>query len=791
MSETFNVGFTTYTINNSVPLGNDPNTLATENIITNAVVAATDFSKVLVQRDYNAVGDGVTDDTAAINNAIAGAIAAGKILYFEGGTYLISATLSVSAGLEIQTDRGVSITIANQNFDAFTVAAGPFKMTGMTISATVKTSNFGINFSASALATLAGCTFDTFNGITVTGSLNSGTSITDCAFTGNSTDCILATISILGTRVINCANDTNTINFMNALSLNDVELNGNIGGDISKAAGATGFNQVRISNCQFRNISLTADAATNADLFIHNNSLENVTIACDSQTVSNVSISDNQLVSVSTNGIQFTSALAGVLNNSTISNNAIIGPGVTNTGILISSNITSTGVRITGNVIRLYATGIDFQGTVTDCDVFGNVSNGGTTNYSLAAALIGTGVLTYDASDPRGYTFTNQGFSFIDVKRDYGAVGDGVTDDTTAINNALAGGISTGKPVHFPDGTYRTTALLTVPASPDGIRLFGSSVDGAIIQADYIGDTLSFTGGDGITIEDLTFNPQSNTEGGVAITINPVTAGVTPSDNINIRNVHTGPNAALGAIQLTYCTNVTIRDCIFDDGDIHVSGSVAASSSDITISNVRVENIVLDSLVDNVTIEDCAILNSAGFGIECANDGSTLNNLKIRGCLIDGCTNDCISLGAVDGVHISACTISNSSDRGINFLTGGSQDNVAIIGNCITDNDDGGIFVRNTGKVIIIGNELTANSSPVNTQTAITLDATRITGQINIEGNTISGNHQYGLDIDAAVTRYTIVGNDVRGATAVVAPGFPGTSAVRVAASNIAEVSAL
>lgn len=45
---------------------------------------------------YNAWGDGVHDDTAAINNALAAAQAAGAVLHFPAGTYLTSTGLAVS-----------------------------------------------------------------------------------------------------------------------------------------------------------------------------------------------------------------------------------------------------------------------------------------------------------------------------------------------------------------------------------------------------------------------------------------------------------------------------------------------------------------------------------------------------------------------------------------------------------------------------------------------------------------------------------------------------------------------
>jgi len=52
--------------------------------------------------------------------------------------------------------------------------------------------------------------------------------------------------------------------------------------------------------------------------------------------------------------------------------------------------------------------------------------------------------------------------SWSNVKTTYGAVGDGVTDDTAAINKALASvGLGSASPVlYFPPGTYRVTAKL-------------------------------------------------------------------------------------------------------------------------------------------------------------------------------------------------------------------------------------------------------------------------------------------------------------------------------------------
>jgi hypothetical protein len=63
----------------------------------------------------------------------------------------------------------------------------------------------------------------------------------------------------------------------------------------------------------------------------------------------------------------------------------------------------------------------------------------------------------------------------IAVPQDYGAYGDGIADDTDAINTALAENAA----VFLPPGTYRTTAPVTVGY---GRCLFGAG-DGSVIQA--------------------------------------------------------------------------------------------------------------------------------------------------------------------------------------------------------------------------------------------------------------------------------------------------------------------
>jgi hypothetical protein len=75
--------------------------------------------------------------------------------------------------------------------------------------------------------------------------------------------------------------------------------------------------------------------------------------------------------------------------------------------------------------------------------------------------------------------------------KDYGAVGDGTTDDTTAMQAAITAVATTGQGLYIPAGTYKITSVLT---SAGHLNMFG---DGEKSVLDFSGIT---SGSSGITI---------------------------------------------------------------------------------------------------------------------------------------------------------------------------------------------------------------------------------------------------------------------------------------------------
>ena len=75
-----------------------------------------DVSKFTSARSSGAKGDGRTDDTSALQNAINSATSAGNVLFIDGGTYIVTSTLKVPAGAKIAGEFLTSVIMSSGSF---------------------------------------------------------------------------------------------------------------------------------------------------------------------------------------------------------------------------------------------------------------------------------------------------------------------------------------------------------------------------------------------------------------------------------------------------------------------------------------------------------------------------------------------------------------------------------------------------------------------------------------------------------------------------------------------------
>jgi hypothetical protein len=149
-------------------------------------------------KDFGAVGDGVADDTAAIQaamNAIASANKKGGKIEFPVGTYKITSTITFNYPMIIE-GIGNSCVIA-PNFasgDAFVLTATvdlnrddgvQFFNIHFKTSVT-KTSGYYININGASFTSIKQCKFfNGYDGIGITGTASANTRIKDCHFANN------------------------------------------------------------------------------------------------------------------------------------------------------------------------------------------------------------------------------------------------------------------------------------------------------------------------------------------------------------------------------------------------------------------------------------------------------------------------------------------------------------------------------------------------------------------------------------------------------------------------------
>lgn len=172
----------------------------------------------------------------------------------------------------------------------------------------------------------------------------------------------------------------------------------------------------------------------------------------------------------------------------------------------------------------------------------------------------------------------------------HGAVGDGVTDDTAAIQAAIDAQPTNGGTIHFPPGTFLHTGLTL----RNGITLKGHGGRRAAGQV----STLQYTGTGsraldardctGVLLQDLAVTYSSASFSGSLVDLSK--SSVTPTNNsIDRCTLGGSTSSANGAtlVNLPGCITSSITHCYFDYCNIGVLGrSISGDSTNA----IRIEN---------------------------------------------------------------------------------------------------------------------------------------------------------------------------------------------------------
>jgi hypothetical protein len=295
---------------------------------------------------------------------------------------------------------------------------------------------------------------------------------------------------------------------------------------------------------------------------------------------------------------------------------------------------------------------------------------------------------------------------------DYGAVGDGVTNDAPAIQDAIDAAEVLGGVVYLPANTYLMSAGVTVPSN---VSIQGDGVvselkrDVAATPFDFI--TIE-NGATHIGLYDFYINgvakldngTVSNRYCGIRVWAN---GGDRPND-IEIVGVHvdkttSGEIQAEGnraAVLLEDCYDIRMSRCKFyDNRATAILITVEYGQTAINTERVQIEQCYG---IGEVAPFDPDFPNGFGSFIS----GNSHQDVLVSGCYVDGFGFSNISMNGPRST-VENCISVNSNYAGINLghATPGEQcDQSVVVGNSTKNNKFGGIVITASSDVVVSSN---------------------------------------------------------------------------------------
>ena len=325
---------------------------------------------------------------------------------------------------------------------------------------------------------------------------------------------------------------------------------------------------------------------------------------------------------------------------------------------------------------------------------------------------------------------------------DFGAVGDGVTDDTAAIQAA----IDASEVVEFPKATYAITSTITIPS--DRLLLGKTAIikrKTGSIAFDMFQNSDQVGGNANIKVRDLFINGNAVADG-----FSPVN----PADRfsgISFINV-TGNSEITGCTVVETINNETGAGIyVYDCSDVLVQNNIGYDNDRTFIyyrngaRNKFIRNICYDNAGSGISGKDC---ESAEFeGNQTYNNGSAGN--------FSGLNASCLRARVIGNLSYS----NTGAGIAIGETSSADGSDAKVIGNICRLNTLEGIYIENSARVSVIGNQVHDN---VRNNIRVRTQAIYCT----IMGNTVNGGSGVGasgITLDGGIG-HKVIGNTVSGA---------------------------
>jgi hypothetical protein len=347
----------------------------------------------------------------------------------------------------------------------------------------------------------------------------------------------------------------------------------------------------------------------------------------------------------------------------------------------------------------------DVADTITVAATDTNTTDPEVVRDTIGAALVAGANVTITPDDVAD-TITiaasgGSGFAGYVRPEDHGAVGDGVADDTTALENAILA-LSTGKALYLSPGrTYTHTTVLTI--ATDGVGIIGA---GKLLGTAELTSALKITG-DKVFVSDITVETVSTQRLHPYENQRFLADGANGLVAVNVKSVKSSGTGFF----LTRCDGFTLINCSAEDswGDgFHITGGskngtlvmpLARRTGDDGVAVVSYEGKSDPGLCENIDIIRPVVLDQTVRGRGVTVVGG--KNIRYHHIFVDRCWGPGVYFGCepygdnpthgIDGAIVSGGTVRRAhftSDIGNGAILVASSRKDQFISNSIIENLD-------------------------------------------------------------------------------------------------------
>jgi len=333
-------------------------------------------------------------------------------------------------------------------------------------------------------------------------------------------------------------------------------------------------------------------------------------------------------------------------------------------------------------------------------------------NIGLTRDIVSSGSSITSTNGTTARTLADRYGEITNVK-DYGAVGDGATDDRAAIQAAITDAVLQNTfAVYFPPGDYIVEAELDIPATDDTgtghpftLRMFGAGPGG---KPNAVTGTNSIPVRDGATrlvfLADDSSDAAMITDAGGRLQLEDMSLINTPYNDPAVEYAHAatalklmGTSSATADTLRSYrgarVSNVTFFGFLVGidttDGDCNGLTIDSCDFYEMTPSLGQGWGIIIGNESDGISITNCSFMaNYSGISIGQSTSTTYSRNIRIAGCIFKeiksvaaGTGGEGILLTKANDTLIERCSFYRSAagaNTGIRFFGGYDQRNITV-----------------------------------------------------------------------------------------------------------------